>query len=214
MREDDGRMNFPIWLLGDSEPDNWKDILETPLDPRHPIRHNIWTSVLDIIQDEVYRENGKRIDSSAIYIRNAIRDAVNKPSRNEIVWQENLCMEVNKLKDIIELNKPPIIICFGAFAFEFARRALEEEPKRNYHYWGARELGYEFRNRINSFQPMSVTLIPLLHRSIAGGKFIQSHNYFCNNEGANYFKYVGSELAKKILEYIDQPEIWIKRNDA
>jgi hypothetical protein len=41
-----GDPDFPIWLLGDSNPKGWQSVLETPLDPRHPARHNIWTPVL------------------------------------------------------------------------------------------------------------------------------------------------------------------------
>ncbi|MBA7548875.1 hypothetical protein ES705_41343 [subsurface metagenome] len=52
-----------------------------------------------------------------------------------------------------------------------------------------------------------ISLIPLLHRSIAGGRFIQSHEYFCNHKGANYFEFVGKKLADIMLEFND---IYIK----
>jgi|GEM_PF-5023839 hypothetical protein len=55
MKKESGDPQFPIWLLGGSEPDRWKSVLNAPLEPRHPVRHNIWTPLLDVIQDSVYR---------------------------------------------------------------------------------------------------------------------------------------------------------------
>ena len=40
MREYAGDPECPIWLIGDSPPEAWVDRLATPLDPRHPARHN------------------------------------------------------------------------------------------------------------------------------------------------------------------------------
>lgn len=36
MKPQVGDPDFPIWLLGDSNPKGWQSVLETPLDPRHP----------------------------------------------------------------------------------------------------------------------------------------------------------------------------------
>lgn len=66
MKDHTGDLSFPIWLLGDSNPKNWQDRLDTPLDPRHPAVHNIWTPIIDIIQREVYMKIGKRIDTKPI----------------------------------------------------------------------------------------------------------------------------------------------------
>ena len=84
MKRDCGDKNFPIWLLGDSEPENWKDVLTSPFDSRHPIRHNIWTSILDKIQDNIFRTNFNRINVERIYIRNAVDDPIKKPKYNQI----------------------------------------------------------------------------------------------------------------------------------
>jgi len=54
MNESVGDPKFPIWLIGDSPPEAWADKLDTPLDPRHPARHSIWTSVADPMQDRFY----------------------------------------------------------------------------------------------------------------------------------------------------------------
>jgi len=54
MHRETGEKTFPSWLLGDSNPARWQSRLENPLDAKHPIRHNIWTSVLDVVQETVY----------------------------------------------------------------------------------------------------------------------------------------------------------------
>jgi len=205
-----GNSGFPIWLLGDSNPPRWEKSLRTPLDPRHPIRHNIWTPVIDIVQDRVFRERSSRVDTSQLYIRNAVEDPTIKPKPAHIEWGKTAEIEVDVLRKLINGNKPQLILCFGAFAFEFARRALSQEPERNFGYWGARRLGEEFRQRINQFHPDFTNSLPLLHRSISGGKFIQSHDYFCAVEGANYFEFVGNNIADKLIEYHNQLPIWIE----
>jgi hypothetical protein len=80
-----------------------------------------------------------------------------------------------------------MLLCFGTFAFEFARRALGEQDKCNYGYWGTRRLGGKFRRRLGKFSPDRTNGLPLLHRSISGDKFIKSHECFCSQPGANYF---------------------------
>jgi hypothetical protein len=56
MTKEVGSPDFPLRLLGDSNPKNWAGVHSTPLDPRHSVRHNIWTSSLDVVQDKVYRQ--------------------------------------------------------------------------------------------------------------------------------------------------------------
>ena len=34
MKRKTGEEKIPIWLIGDSEPDNWENYLDTPFDPR------------------------------------------------------------------------------------------------------------------------------------------------------------------------------------
>lgn len=209
MKRESGDKHFPIWLLGDSEPKRWQNVIDTPLDPRHAVRHIIWTPVLDVIQDRIFRKLGKRIDTSSIFIRNAIEDSSKKPRQNDIDWKQYVKMEIAKLKELISQHNPKIVLCFGAFSFEFARRALNQQPNRNYRYWGARRLGHEFRSRIAQFDFKKTNILPMLHRSVGGGKFLQSHEYFCNQEGANYFDFVGTSIAGKILENYDKLQIWV-----
>ena len=147
MKREVGNRGWPIWLLGDSNPRRWQRVLETPLDPRHPVRHNIWTSVLDTIQDRVYRAFRGRLETSSIYIRNAIADPADKPAGTSVTWGAPVAVEVEAFQELVDEYQPTMVLSFGAFAFEFARRALIEKPMRAYSYWGARRLGDEFRAR-------------------------------------------------------------------
>ena len=210
MDRDIGNKSFPIWLIGDSNPAHWQENLNSPLDPRHPIRHIIWTSVLDEIQDKVFRESRLRINTADIYIRNAIDNPELKPGGTILEWGNILEAEILVLKKLLVEYCPIFVFSFGAFSFEFVRRTLDEMPRRNFGYWGAKSLGEEFVKRMSVFSPEKINLLPMLHRSIAGGKFIQSHNYFCDQNGANYFEYVGSKIAEKLLVYQQDLPIWIE----
>jgi len=205
MIRETGNKKFKIWLLGDSEPENWQKILKTPFDSRHPIRHNIWTSIIDLIQDNLFRNCIKRIDTNQIFIRNAVDNPNKKPENNEIKWndKQDLLNEINDYKELINQYKPCFIFTFGSFSYEFARRCLDEKEIYNYKYWNTKKLGEDFRNRIINFKVDKINIIPLLHRSISGGKFIESHNYFCNKNGANYFEYVSKEITEKIINNKD-----------
>jgi hypothetical protein len=205
-----GNRDFPLWLIGDSNPAQWESSLLTPLDPRHPVRHNIWTSVLDVMQDRVYREARLRIDSSRLYIRNALADSNNKPAPSERQWGTSVQGAISDLQQLIKNDHPIMLFCFGAFAFEFVRRALGEAPPRKYGHWGARRLGEEFRARMAAFDLARTNAIPLLHRSIAGGKFIEAHEFFCGEKGANYFERAGTALAQVLLQNRKQLRIWIE----
>jgi hypothetical protein len=171
-----GDRNFALWLLGDSNPKNWQDKLNTPLDPRHPSRHNIWTSVLDVVQDRVFRACRYRVDTSSIYIRNAIENPDTKPRSGDMLWQ-SVQPDLAELRMLLHTYQPKLLLCFGAFAFEFARRTLLQGPERPYGFWGARELGQEYRRRIDTVNATTTTALPLLHRSISSGWFVQSHEY-------------------------------------
>ncbi len=210
MRREDGCPEFPIWLLGDSNPRHWEDVLVTPLDPRHPARHNIWTSVLEIVNDQVFRACRSRLDGSRIYIRNAVEREKDKPTDDALEWTGKVTDELEALRQLIRRHNPRLLLSFGAFAFEFARRVLGETPHRCYSSCGARELGAEFRERMNHISAARINLLPLLHISISGGKCIQSHDYYCNEVGANYFQHVGSALARTLLENREQLPVWIE----
>lgn len=200
MLEEIGNRNFPIWLLGDSPPEKWKRNLEFPLDSRHPIRHNIWTSVLDVIQQEVYRHNQKRFNSESVYIRNAISDVGHKPEDNVEEWKPKAIEDFNLYKRLIRKYKPRLVITFGALSFEFGRRIMNNKIHLKYKNWDTTELGNEFKVSIKNYDRQKTNFIPLLHRSIAGGGFLVSHKNFTGLPNANYFEYVGKEISKLIID--------------
>jgi hypothetical protein len=92
----------PLWLLGDSNPTEWEDLLESRLDPRHPARHNIVTPIFDGVQDHLYRAGQRRIETRKLYIRNAIADARSKPDAAEEVWDAELCEQVAELGKLLK----------------------------------------------------------------------------------------------------------------
>jgi len=216
MKREIGSPVSGIWLLGDSNPINWDKQLGAPFDPRHPARHSIWTSVLDVIQDRLYRDSARlRLDSSVLFIRNAVANASDKPRPGDSRWSERVAAEIRSYTQLVQEAcrpdgaRPWLILTFGAFAFEFARRALEADlpgfGERPYRYWGAKRLGEEFGERIDGVSGTAeAAVLPLLHVSIARGRFLESHRDFCGDPNANYFDYVGGELARCILRHKNQ----------
>ena len=209
MGKEAGNRECQVWLLGDSNPKNWASVLDVPLDPRHPARHSIWTPILDVVQDAVFRQRRMRLDTSSLYVRNAVENPEGKPRPTEIDWGADLAQAVEQLGRAMQHHRPKILFSFGAFSYEFARRAVCEMPRRQFSHWGARRLGQEFRRRVNAFDPESMNLLPLLHVSIARGRFIHAHEYFCDQEGANYFDFVGTRVADRLIEHHDKLRVWV-----
>jgi len=209
MRREVGDPDYAIWLLGDSNPKNWESVLDSPMDPRHPTRHNIWTAVLDVVQDTVYRSCRERVDTAPLYIRNAVEDRDDKPAPSLVDWGPPVIHEIHDLDKALRQRRPSILLSFGAFSFEFARRSMGEEPIRRYSQWTTKRLGEEFGARIRRFDPDRINLLPLLHATIARGRFIQAHEHFCEQEDADYFQFVGNHIADKLLEHRDALHIWI-----
>jgi|AntAceMinimDraft_9_1070365.scaffolds.fasta_scaffold01453_8 hypothetical protein len=211
MEREHGNKEFPIWLLGDSEPQKWKKVLEFPLDERHPIRHNIWTSVIDPIQDILFRQLKVRINTSEIYIRNAITNPKNKPKQTDKTWvNQHIKEAINIFSNEIQNFQPIIIFCFGSFAYEFCCRSLNVKYQNSIKYWSTQKLGKEFIYKINYFNINQTNAIPLLHRSISGGKFIVSHENFCDKNGNNYFSFVSKNIAEIILKHKEEFNIFYK----
>jgi uracil-DNA glycosylase len=194
-----GDPKFPIWLIGDSPPEKWADKLDTPLDPRHPARHNIWTSVVDPMQDRLYRQRGLRLDTSCLYIRNA-----------KLSFDEQIQLSRPRLKKLLDKHRPGLVLTFGASAFMIALFASGEVPQKIYDE--AKLLGEQFRSRIEKYDENGVNIIPLLHISIAL-QFLSSHRDFVSTYGSmppNYFDYVGTKLADLLLAKLSDKPIWIQ----
>ena len=130
MEREFGSKDFPIWLVGDSNPESWANVLNYPLDPRHPARHNIWTPILDGIQEQVFLADGRRVATDQLYAQNAVQDKGEKPPDTEIEWQPGLLKEVRNFARLLTLYTPKLVFTFGAFAFEFARRSFKGKPGR------------------------------------------------------------------------------------
>ncbi len=210
MKREVGKQNFPIWLIGDSNPANWSDYLDIPLDPRHPARHNIWTPIIEIIQDYVYRQARLRIDTKDLFIRNAIADPIHKPKNTNPIWDEYVTQEIVNLQNLFHIYKPVIVLTFGAFAYEFVCRTQMEYPQTHQHkYWTTKRLGNAFRKRVDQFDIHNINILPLLHASIARGHFLKSHAYFCDDPNGNYFEYVGIQLGIQLLKFQNELPIWI-----
>jgi len=195
MNRDSGSKDFPIWLIGDSSPVRWEENLVDPLDSRHPARHNIWTPVLEGIQTRLYAASGERLRTDGLYVRNAVHDASAKPRGNASEWSTGLAVETRELSRLFEVHAPKLVFSFGAFAFEFTRRARGECRGRAFRHWSTKRLGEEFRGRLDAFTPIEVNLVPLLHASIARGHFLRSHQNFTQMEDGNYFDYVAHRIA-------------------
>lgn len=204
-----GDTKSAIWLVGDSNPKNWESRLQEPLDSRHPARHNIWTPILLEIQDKVFEAAKLHIDQSKFYVRNAIQNTQYKPAQLDLLWSEYLQQAVKDFNTDVQTHNPQVIFCFGAFSLEFTRRATSSGKHAPYKSWNTRTLGEQFRDAIESFDPTVTNIIPLLHASIARGKFLESHDYFCDFSDANYFIYVGDAIAEKFLQFRSQLNIWV-----
>lgn len=212
MKDSVGDPRFSVWLVADSEPKTWQELLLTPLDPRHPARHSIWTSVLDYMQEALYRQEKRRFASDQLYITNAVKNPDDKPRAMDIDWPASLQEKICSLRDRLSYFKPKVVLTFGAFAFEFARRACGEELLFPFGRWSAKRLGEDFKKRVALYDSARINILPLLHVSISRGRFLESHRYFVGEGGkepANYFEFVGTELANLFLEQSDKLPIWV-----
>ena len=204
MKEFSGDPEFPIWLIGESPPENWKDKLDFPLDAKHPAIHNIWTPVLDSLQDRLFRQQRRRLDTSHLYIRNAIDVPL------PVSTPEQQQQATEKLRKLINKYKPQIVLTFGVYAFLStslaAGQPFQTPPDTT------QLLGQQFRNCISNYNSRQTNVIPLLHISIAWGKFLGAHRAFIgpdNKEHDNYFNYVGEKLADLLLDYFSSKQIWV-----
>ena len=209
MLRESGSKNSSIWLIGDSIPTTWEKALESPLDPRHPARHNIWTPVLDRIQEQAFLGDRRRVDGTRLYVRNAVHHPEDRPPYNAMTWDSKLSEETVELGKLLEKHVPSLVFTFGAFAFEFTRRSLEREPRRRIGYWTTISLGGEFRQSVENFSPEAVNVLPLLHVSIARRHFLKSHQNFTGDSEGNYFDFVGREIGGLLLRHRDALDVWV-----
>lgn len=195
INRESGDKTYPIWLL---------------VNPKHPaVRHYIWTPVLAEIQDKVYREIRQRIDTTNIYIRNAVSDSRIVPNTLSW-WGSEVAAEIESFRESVLEYKPKILITFGAFPFEFMRRVNEIKPEKGPKSWGTSNLKNEFVKSINNFDINKTNRIPLLRRVIESGKFVENENNLSQINVEDYFHFAGTKIAEKIIEHKDRFDLWIE----
>ncbi|AET67380.1 hypothetical protein Desor_1741 [Desulfosporosinus orientis DSM 765] len=194
MKRELGDRNYPIWLL---------------INPKYPaVRHDIWRPILDEIQDRVFRELHTRIDVSNMYIRSAVGEGGIVPNTLNW-WGKEVAREIDYYREIVNEHKPKILISFGAFPFEFARRVFEIKPEKGPKAWSTAILKEEFDKSMENFNINQTNRIPLLRRVVATDRLIENKDILIPTDRENYFQYVGSTLAEKIIENKDHFDIWI-----
>lgn len=198
MNRADGPPNSAIWLLADSNPVDWQDYLAGPLDRRFPTRHTIWTPIENVIQRHLFRECKRRLDDK-FYIRNAVEDPCHK------VQKERLADEIATFRRLLNDHQPLLVLCFGQFAFEFARRARQERKEHGFRYWTVERLAEQFTHRISTVRGDAVNVLPLLHAVVAQ-QFLFCHGKFSGGNG-DYFEYVGEKLAGVLIEHRTDPRL-------
>ena len=196
----------------DSSPPNWLESLDEPLDSRHPARHNIWTPVLEGIQRQVFLGDRRRVDDSRLYVRNAVHFQEDKPPATMWIGIEALG-EMEEFGRLVGIYGPILVLTFGAFAFEFARRSLGGDPRRRFSYWTTKRLGAGVQTDRRRIQSPRAKRLPLLHVSIAL-HFLTSHEHFTGESKGNYFDFVGREVGTLLLEYKDTLDVWVEPQPA
>lgn len=204
-----GDKQFPIWIMSDLEPSYMEDLLDGPYDYRHPVRHIICTSVFNIIQRELFKSIGRRMDEERFFYRNTIPQHAEKPKINDVIWSDAIIDEIKAIKKDIDTHKPFIVFTFGAYTFEVLRRVHERETAHSYGSWTPAEIGGAFKTHINDFDISQTNIIPLLDRSIMGWKFLESHEQFVGKKNADYFHFAGQKIAQLLVTYKDDMDIWL-----
>jgi len=194
MKSELGNRSYPIWLL---------------INPKYPaVRYDIWRPVLDEIQDRVFREMQTRIDTSSIYIKSAVDDIRIVPNTLNW-WAKEVAKEIEFFREIVQEHKPKMLITFGAFPFEFARRVYEVKPEKGPKAWSTMVLQNEFEKSIENFDINRTNMIPLLRRVVSTDRFIETRDYMSPTDRETYFQHVGTKIAEKIIGNKDKLNIWI-----
>jgi len=123
--------------------------------------------------------------TSQLYIRNAVEDPTIKPKPANIEWGKTAEIEVDVLRKLINGYKPQLILCFGAFAFEFARPRTQSRTRAKFRLLGCTKArGRVSAENQTSFTQTLLIPLPLLHRSIFWWEVHPEPCTFCAVEGA------------------------------
>jgi hypothetical protein len=210
----DEELNRSVWLVGHSYPREWIDRLNGPLDPRHPTRHSIWTSVLDYLQEQVYVTGPHlRLDMARCFLCNAAGQQPPKSKRSWVGKDPYILARIELLRTLLKRHNPPVVITFSAEVFVFLSRTLCRFPGGVSWLPRVEELGRAFREAISCFDPKRVNVFPLLHAYAArrgwdtvGPKFSGP-----DDQATNYFEYAGRALGDMLLKHGRSLPIWHSR---
>ena len=117
--------------------------------------------------------------------------------------------EIELFREIAQEYKPKMLISFGAFPFEFLRRAYEINPQKGPKAWGTSILRDEFNKSMDNFDINSTNRIPILRRVVTSENQRGNLNFVSRTERETYFQHVGTKIAEKIIENKDTLDIWI-----
>jgi len=122
------------------------------------------------------------------------------------VYEDQQVKEMRELQELPNRpTKPLLVLCFGLFAFEFARRAQEDKievlrPKDWDKKQGILKLSMKFDENIEKVKLGNMTLLPLLHASSAVSFQFASRDF--SGHGGNYFEYVGEKIADVLIKKV------------
>jgi hypothetical protein len=198
----------PIWLIGHSYPLNWVDQLDGPLDPRHPTRHSIWTPVLDQLQQYVYRNGeGRRLNMDRCFVDN-VRIKGDPEEIGGWDWKsEAMLLRAKDVQRDLTSCRPKIVITFGDEVYRFTSAVRDgKEPSAS--KMTMPDLANCFNAAVQAFDPEATNILPLLHASVARRSWSTAGKDYAGSSGANYFTHAGEALARLLLEFGKDWDVW------
>ena len=203
------QLQSPIWLLGDYYSAKWRQELNALLDPRHPSRHDIWTPILNEIQNAVYRPDNLRVDEARICIAYAAESGVGgKPD-----WEfgnPSIKSRIAVYGESINANRPRLVLAFGRRAYAFARLATGAKDRCEPTDWNRKSLGAEFRRSVDDFNPNKVNIFHLLHATTARRQWKEAHREFTGSPTRNYFEFTGHLIGSLLKRHASDLDVWVK----
>jgi hypothetical protein len=67
---------------------------------------------------------------------------------------------------------------------------------------------------VAEFSLLKPNVLPLLHRSIAGGRFLSGHSEFCGSSDGNYFMEAGNAIADLLVRHHADIDCWVRAPSA
>jgi hypothetical protein len=203
------QLRSPIWLLDDSYAAKWRQEPKALLDPRHPARHDMWTPILNEIQNAVYRPDKLRVDEGRICITKAAGNGVG----GEADWgfgTPSIGSRIAEYGELINANRPRFVLAFGRRAYAFARLATGAKDRCSPTDWNRKTLGAEFRRSVDDFNPNEVNIFPLLHAITARRQWKESHSEFTGDPTGNYFEFTGELIGGLLKRHASELDVWVK----